>query len=99
MKRAIQKKTFILVALLGMGFTITLSPFANEAFAQSKHRGYHGPPPEAYDACEGLSAGDTVELETTNGDILTGTCEAKGDRLVLRPDNPPDDRFDPSEEM
>jgi hypothetical protein len=57
MKRAIQKKTFILVALLGMGFTITLSPFANEAFAQSKHRGYHGPPPEAYDACEGLSAG------------------------------------------
>ena len=24
-----------------------------------------------------------------HGDAVTGTCEEEGDRLVLRPDNPP----------
>ena len=48
----------------------------------------HGPPPEAYTACEGKSAGETSELLTPDGETLTGPCEADRDgRLVLRPEN------------
>ena len=52
-------------------------------------RGHHGPPPEAYAACEGQEAGDRAEFVSPRGDTVTGTCVLQGDRLVLRPDNPP----------
>jgi hypothetical protein len=52
----------------------------------------HGPPPEAYTACEGKSAGDTAQFESPRGDTVTGTCVQKDDRMVLRPDNPPPGR-------
>ena len=59
---------------------------------QQQHRGRHqGPPPEAYEACEGKSAGDTAEFVSPHGDTVTGVCELQGDRLVLRPDTPPPD--------
>lgn len=46
-----------------------------------------GPPPEAYTACEGKSAGATAEMATPRGETLTGTCEAGRDgKLVLRPE-------------
>ena len=65
---------------------------ATNAFGQgppSKGQGHQGPPPEAYTACEGKSAGDTAEFVSPRGDTVCGTCEQEGDRLVLRPDNPP----------
>jgi hypothetical protein len=99
-------KTVALVALLGLG--LAFSSLGNEAAAKDRPRGHHGPPPEAYTACEGLSVGDVAELETPHGDILTGTCEEEGDRLVLRPDNlpegappegpPPDEEWQPGED-
>lgn len=46
-----------------------------------------GPPPEAYTACEGKTAGDAVEMEGPQGDTISGTCIQEGDKLVLRPDN------------
>ena len=47
-----------------------------------------GPPPEAYTACEGMSAGATAEMVTRRGETLTGTCEADRDgKLVLRPES------------
>ncbi len=52
----------------------------------SSNRGRHGPPPEAYSACEGGSAGDAAQFMSPRGDTVTGTCEQEGDRLVLRPD-------------
>ncbi len=48
---------------------------------------HHGPPPEAYEACEDKSAGDSVELKMPNGKTVVGTCEQEGDQLVLRPSN------------
>ena len=48
----------------------------------------HGPPPEAYAACEGKNAGDQAELTAPDGAIVSGVCEMEGERLVLRPDNP-----------
>ena len=50
---------------------------------------HQGPPPEAYTACEGKSAGDTAEFVSPHGDTVTGVCEQQGDHMVLRPDNPP----------
>jgi hypothetical protein len=46
----------------------------------------HGPPPEAYTACEGKNAGDPAQLTGRHGETVTGTCEQEKDRLVLRPD-------------
>lgn len=86
----ITKHTPIVIALLGI--IIAFSSPGNEALAQQRGRRHQGPPPEAYTACEGKSEGDTAEFESPRGDTVTGTCEMEGDRLGLRPDNPPDDR-------
>ncbi len=73
----ITKKTAMVIALAGI--LMIFSSFGNTALSQENARRHQGPPPEAFTACEGKSAGDTV----------TGTCEEQGDQLVLRPDNPP----------
>ena len=84
----ISKKTPIVIVLLGL-FIATYA-FGSVALAQDRGGRRQGPPPEAYTACEGKSAGDTAEFESPRGDTVTGTCVQKGDRLVLRPDNPPE---------
>jgi len=68
-------------------------------FAQDGGRKHQGPPPEAYTVCEGKSEGDTASFETPNGDTVTGICvlDRSGDRLVLRPDNPPPEHEKPSD--
>ena len=80
------KKTTIIVLL---GVIIAFGSIGNDAFSQQRGRRHQGPPPEAYTACEEKSEGDTAEFESPRGDTVTGTCEMEGDRLVLRPDNPP----------
>ncbi|GAB6042896.1 hypothetical protein [Endothiovibrio diazotrophicus] len=45
-----------------------------------------GPPPEAYTACEGKSAGERAEMNTPRGDTMQGTCEESPEGLVLRPE-------------
>ena len=81
------KDTSIVLTFLAV-FILSHS-FINEASARGRGGRHHGPPPEAYTACEGKTEGDTAEFESPRGDLVTGTCEAEGDRLVLRPDNPP----------
>ncbi len=56
----------------------------NETSSQNKR--HHGPPPEAYTACEGKTVGDRAEFVDQRGETLTGTCQQEDDRLVLRPD-------------
>ena len=80
------KKASMVIALAGI--LIGVVTFGNEASSQETRRKRHGPPPEAYTACEGKNAGDTAEFVSPRGDTVTGTCEQRGDRLVLRPDNP-----------
>ena len=82
------KKTTI-IALLG-GF-IAFGSIGNGAYAQPRCGRHQGPPPEAYTACEGKSEGDTAEFKDRRGNTITGTCVME-ERLVLWPDNPPDDR-------
>ena len=61
----------------------------NDRTSQNTGRQNQGPPPEAYTACEDKNVGDTAEFVGPRGDTVTGTCKQQGDRLVLRPDNPP----------
>jgi len=86
----IAKKTSIVVTLLVIFIAVMAS--GNDASSQETRRRRHGPPPEAYSACEGKNEGDTAEFVSPHGDTVTGTCEQDGDRLVLRPDNPPGGR-------
>jgi len=83
----ITKKVSIVITLLGI--LIAVNAFGDDTPSQKPGRRHQGPPPEAYTACEGKSAGDKAEFVSPHGDTVTGTCEQQGDRLVLRPDNPP----------
>ena len=80
-----KKRIAMTVVLLGI--LVAGSSVGNDLFAQDTGRHRHGPPPEAYSACEGLNVGDTAEFVSPRGDTVTGTCEPYGDQLVLRPDN------------
>ena len=86
----ITKKTSIIITLLAI--LISIIGFGSDAYSQETRRRHHGPPPEAYTACEDKKAGDTAEFVSPHGDTVTGTCVQDGDRLVLHPDNPPGGR-------
>ncbi|MBW2474940.1 MAG: hypothetical protein JRE56_10160 [Deltaproteobacteria bacterium] len=45
-----------------------------------------GPPPEAFEVCEGKQAGDSVEFAGRRGETLTATCEERNDQLVAVPE-------------
>ena len=77
-----------IVSILLAIFTLT-NAFGGDSSLQESGGRHHGPPPEAYDACEGKSAGDMAEFVSPHGDTVTGICVQEGDRLVLRTDRPP----------
>jgi len=74
---------FVLLA----AFAVT-NAFGGDPSTQETGRRHHGPPPEAYTACEGKNAGDTAQFVNPRGETVTGNCEQEVDRLVLRPDHP-----------
>ena len=84
----ISKRTPIVIVLSGI--LVAIFAFGTSALAQDRGGRRQGPPPEAYTACDGKSAGDKAEFESPHGDTVTGTCVQRGDRLVLHPDNPPE---------
>lgn len=65
------------------GNQLVLRPDRSKGQSGGKRR---GPPPEAYKACEGKSAGSTSQFVNPRGETMTGTCEQEGNQLVLRPD-------------
>jgi len=85
--KTLKKITIATIVMLGICAAIA---FGSDTEKSKPMGGHKGPPPEAFTACEGKSAGDTAEFESPRGDKVTGTCVAEGDRLVLRPDSPPD---------
>jgi len=46
------------------------------------------PPSEAYQACEGKSAGDASQFVNPRGDTVSGICKERDGKLILRPDRP-----------
>lgn len=65
------------------GDRLVLRPDRPEGNSAGRH---HGPPPEAYTACEGKNVGEEAQFVNPHGETVTGTCEQENDRLVLRPD-------------
>lgn len=45
-----------------------------------------GPPPEAIEACEGKSPGDSVSFSGRRGETLNATCEEVEGQLVAVPE-------------
>jgi len=81
------KKASIIIILIG--FFVVSNAFGDEPSSRQKGRRHHGPPPEAYTACEDKSAGDAADFVSPRGNTVTGVCKQDGDRLVLRPDRGP----------
>lgn len=54
--------------------------------------GKHGPPPEAFSACEGKEEGDSVEFEGRRGESLKAVCQLRDGKLVAVPENMPEGR-------
>jgi hypothetical protein len=46
-----------------------------------------GPPPEAYQACLGKSAGSTSQFVNPRGETVKGRCGEDNGKMVLRPDS------------
>lgn len=67
------------VSLLAMS---SISSYAQEGRGQGGER---RPPPEAFEACENKSEGDSVTVETRRGDSLSATCQMMNDTLVAVP--------------
>ena len=84
---SITKRASIVITLLAI--LIAVIGFENNASSQETRKRRHGPPPEAYTACEGKNDGDEAQFVDPRGETVAGTCEQEGDQLVLRPDNPP----------
>jgi len=58
-------------------------PEEGSAHGSSTHHP-SGPPPEAYTACNGKSAGSSASITLRDGKVVQGTCEWVGDRLAAR---------------
>lgn len=75
-------KTFICLLVL-----VSLVPVASWASGNDgKGKQRNGPPPEAFEACEGKNAGDSVEFTGRRGETLTATCEERNGQLVAVPE-------------
>ena len=50
---------------------------------------HHRPPQEAYAACTGASAGQSVQFTSPHGDVIQATCMPSPEGLFARPLHPP----------
>jgi hypothetical protein len=72
--------------IISLFVLISLIPVAGWASGDSDSKRRKGPPPEAFEACEGKQAGDTVEFTGRRGESIKATCEEHDDQLVAVPE-------------
>lgn len=82
------RNTNLIIALITAAVLLPLSAWA------SFEPGGNGrkppePPQEAIDACQGASAGATVEITTPRGDTIKAVCRQIGARLAAVPERGP----------
>lgn len=77
------KNSMLLVGIFAAAWVMLAT---SNALAQQRERP-QGPPPEAIEACEGLTEGDSVSFESPRGDTLEGECQYVDDELVAVPKN------------
>lgn len=96
-KSGMSKKMTMRLTLLGSAAMLAALMFTSQAsYAEDNEQQTsqrRGPPPAAFTACEGKSAGEKAQFETRHGKTLAGACETLGGKnagkLVLRPDAHP----------
>ncbi|APR83396.1 Hypothetical protein A7982_08745 [Minicystis rosea] len=88
MNRPVNRTTTLRVASsLAVAAGLGLVALAGRAGAEPPH---HGPPPEAFTACDGKARGDTCSVQF-HDTAVQGTCDAPPDasKLACRPNHPP----------
>ena len=73
---------------LSICLTVLLLLGGLSAWGAGPERG-RKPPQEAFDACTGKVAGDSVSITTPRGDTLTAVCRQLDGQLVAMPDKMP----------
>ncbi|MGA2447835.1 MAG: hypothetical protein ABTD50_04080 [Polyangiaceae bacterium] len=83
-QRRFQPINFARATLPFLAATATFAP----TLARAQHP--HGPPPEAYAACDSKAAGDACTM-SMHGETVDGTCNMfpSDTRLSCRPNHPP----------
>jgi hypothetical protein len=76
----------ILVKVVCMMVLASVVPMTSWAYGEKSKGDRKGPPPEAIEACEGKSAGDSVEFSGRRGEKLSATCEERRGQLVAVPE-------------
>ncbi|MGB2691428.1 MAG: hypothetical protein WBB48_07765 [Thermodesulfobacteriota bacterium] len=87
----------VLSILVGFGIEgFAADNYKDMVIAQNDDDGHpgkgnrHGPPPEAVEACQAQSVGDTCAFISSEGDSFEGICEImRGDVIACLPDNRP----------
>lgn len=74
----------VIICLLVLVSLVPVVSWASGNDGKGKRR--NGPPPEAFEACEGKDVGDSVEFTGRRGETLTATCEERNDQLVAVPE-------------
>lgn len=77
MKNGLARKTIAAAAFLA------LVPVAGWG-SPGGEKGFRGPSPETYAACEGKKAGDQVEFKNRRGETVKGLCTEVDGRLAAR---------------
>ena len=72
--------------IISLFVLLSLIPIAGWTSGDSDSKRRKGPPPEAFEACEGKQAGDTVEFTGRRGESIKATCEEHDDQLVAVPE-------------
>jgi hypothetical protein len=80
--------------------TFTLASGAPALAQEPGHGRRHGPPPEAFQACQGVQDGAACTVTFGDGRQLTGTCRTgpQGEPAACMPDRPPGGHHGPSPE-
>ncbi|MBU2952940.1 hypothetical protein [Marinobacter sp. F3R08] len=81
------KSRSVLMTLILMG-TLSACSHAGQPGSSGGKRP-SGPPPEAFEACEGLAEGEHVSFAGRGGESLEATCEKLDGKLVAVPENAP----------
>jgi hypothetical protein len=81
------KKQLLNTTILFLTLAIILP--ATVYSSSSRQGRQQGPPPEAIEACEGKSVGDSVEFTGRRGESLEATCQEIEGQLAAVPDNAP----------
>lgn len=81
------KSTRILASLALAGLVSACAHASNPGGDDGKRP--PGPPPEAFEACEGLAEGDVVTFAGREGEDIEATCQEHDGKLVAVPKNPP----------